>query len=419
MQLYRAQYIYPVSSPPITNGIIAIEDERIAAVGPAAEITQRYPGAQVKDLGQVMLMPQAINVHTHLELTTLAEIGKQQISDLSFCKWVPELLKIWRATPADIQIEGARAGCRMLLESATAAVGDISNTHASLEPLLESGLHGIIYHEVLSPNPADAAQLLQKAKQQIRHWRSEYGEQRIRFGVTLHTLFTVSPEIFRAFLPWVIEERIPLCIHAAESPAELEYLLFGTGDIATSLFPPAVPILQWIPTPRLSSIRYLDKLNVLKVQPLLVHGVQVDRDDLRLLAQHKVPMAHCPRSNLLLNCGRMPIELYQEASVPLALGTDSLASSPSLSVWEEAASAVKVHAAAGVQLDPHDVLRLCTLDGARALGFAHLLGSLEPGKLAKLAMGKPEKVGKEEIDLVPTVDEMLQLLWDGEVTVSL
>jgi aminodeoxyfutalosine deaminase len=169
---------------------------------------------------------------------------------------------------------------------------------------------------------------------------------------------------------------------------------------------------------RASPIRYLDQLGVLRTQPLLAHGVQVDRADLQLLAEQRIPVAHCPRSNVLLNCGRMPIELYQEAGAPLAMGTDSLSSSPSLSLWEEAASAVQMHRAAGVELDPHDVLRICTLDGARALGFADLLGSLVPGKLAKLALGKPRQTGKNEADLVPTADEMLRLLWDGEVSVS-
>ena len=77
MQLYKAAYIYPVSSPPITDGIIAVENDHIAAIGPAIEVMQQYSGAPVIDLGEVMLLPQAVNAHTHLELTLLAELGKQ------------------------------------------------------------------------------------------------------------------------------------------------------------------------------------------------------------------------------------------------------------------------------------------------------------------------------------------------------
>jgi len=136
-----------------------------------------------------------------------------------------------------------------------------------------------------------------------------------------------------------------------------------------------------------------------------------------LAAQH-IPMAHCPRSNYHLNCGRMPIEAYQVADVLVAMGTDSLSSSPSLSVWEEAVYAMRTHRSAGVKLDAHDLLRICTLDGARALSFDDLLGSLEPGKLARLAVGRMNQRSEDEVDHINTADEMLQMLWDGNVTVK-
>ena len=338
MQLYKAQYIYPVSSPPIIEGVLAIDGERISAVGPAEEVMQQYPGAQVTDLGRVLLLPQAVNAHTHLELTTLAAL--------------------------------------------------------------------------------EAPGVLQRAQEQVRQWRSEYGEERVRFGVTLHTPFTVSAELFRITLPWVIEEQVPFCIHIAESPAEAEYLLYGTGEIADTLFPATVPITEWISPPGCSPISYLNRLGVLAARPLLAHGVRVERADLRLLAEQGIPMAHCPRSNFLLNCGRMPLEAYQEAEVLVAMGTDSLSSSPSLSVWEEGVSAMETHRAAGVKLDPHDLLRMCTLDGACALGFDTILGSLEAGKLARLAVGTISEMKEGEVNRVHTADEVLQWLWDGAVTVK-
>lgn len=418
MQLYRAQYIYPVSSSPFTDGIIAIEGERIIAVGPTQEITQQYPDTPITDLGAAMLLPQAVNAHTHLELMPLAHLGTQHIAEHSFVQWIRGLVKTWRTIPVEIQVAGARDGCRMLMESGTAVVADISNTHVSLEPLLESGLYGILYHEVISPNPTEAPRLLQKAQEQIRRWRSEYGEERIRFGVTLHTPFTVSAEMFRMVVPWVLDEHVPLCIHAAECLAETEFLLYGTGEIADNLFPAPIRLPDLIVPPGISPIAYLHELGILATRPLLAHGVQVDFNDLRLLVEQQITVAHCPRSNFLLNCGRMPIEAYQAAGVPVAMGTDSLASSPSLSIWEEAVSAAKIHLAAGTNIDASDLLRYCTLDGARALGFDAILGSLEPGKLARLAVGRMQETGDNVLDCPHTANEMLQMLWDGQVTVK-
>src|SRR5436305_10428089 len=129
-------------------------------------------------------------------------------------------------------------------------------------------------------------------------------------------------------------------------------------------------------------------------------------------------MAHFPRSNFLLNCGRMPLEAYQEAGVLVALGTDSLSSSPSLSVWEEGISAMRMHQAAGIKVDPHDLLRMCTLDGARALGFDTMLGSLEVGKLSRLAVGRMNEGKEGTMKHNSTANEMLEMLWNGEVTVE-
>src|SRR5260370_14678988 len=128
-------------------------------------------------------------------------------------------------------------------------------------------------------------------------------------------------------------------------------------------------------------------------------------------------MAHCPRSNFLLNCGRMPLEAYQEAEVLVAMGTDSLSSSPSLSIWEEGVSAMETHRAAGVKLDPHDLLRMCTLDGARTLGFHTILESLEAGKLARLAVGTIKEKKEGEENQVPATDTGRAWVWDGASTV--
>src|SRR5947209_18677809 len=100
MQLFRAQYVYPVSSPPIRDGVIAVEGERIRAIGSTAEVMQRYVGAQIRDLGEVMLLPQAVNVHTHLELTVLATLGKEYIGERSFVQWIHKLIAAWRSTTA-------------------------------------------------------------------------------------------------------------------------------------------------------------------------------------------------------------------------------------------------------------------------------------------------------------------------------
>src|SRR2546421_5855546 len=102
MHLYRAHYIYPVSSAPITDGIVAIEGERIVAVGPAAAIMQQFPGYRVSDLGAAMLLPQAVNVHTHLDQSTFAAFGQTSSIRHNFVQWINGLITARRTTPLTV-----------------------------------------------------------------------------------------------------------------------------------------------------------------------------------------------------------------------------------------------------------------------------------------------------------------------------
>lgn len=380
--LYRARHVFPVSAPPIGDGAVVVVDDRIKAVGSADELMARFPAARVVDLGTSALLPAAINAHTHLELTGLAGSITE---GLPFAEWIVELVRVRRqATPADLA-RAAADGAAMARASGTAAIGEICTHGLSVAPILASGLRGIIYAEVLGINPAQAADLLLTGQSRIHAWRTEYGEEQVRFGLSLHTPYTVSAELFRLATRWCVEEEVPLCIHAAESPAETEWLLSHQGPITDLLYRPMGLPFDPAGPPRCSPIAYLDRLGVLASRPLLAHGVQVDATDLVTLAATNTPVAHCPRSNSRLLCGRLPYAAYRAAGVPLALGTDSLASSPSLSLWDELIFAGSTHAAAGEAPAPEDLLRLATVDGAAALGLASELGSIEVGKRAMMA----------------------------------
>jgi aminodeoxyfutalosine deaminase len=380
--LYTARYVFPVSAPPIPNGAVAAEDGRIAAVGTAGDLCEQFPGGQVVDLGERALLPGLVNAHTHLELTHHAGHVPE---DLPFVEWTYPLVRYSRTrSPEDFE-RAAYAGVEMLRTSGTVAVGEICTFGQSVRPLVESGLYGTVYHELLSPDPARAAELLREGQQQIERWRREYPQSRIRFGLSPHTPFTVSAELLRAVAEWCRAEDVPLSIHAAEAPAESQFLRDATGPIADLMYAGAGWPLRPERAPGISPMAYLDELGVLASRPLLAHGIQVNADDVARIARADAAVAHCPRSNTRLHCGRMPYAMYRDAGVRLALGSDSLASSPSLAVWDDAVEAHALHAQAGETPTPTDLLRLATLGGADALGLSDQFGTLEPGKRAALA----------------------------------
>ncbi len=382
LKLLTARYVYPVTSEPTVDGAVLVSDERIVAVGPAADLTDAYPDAHRIDLGNAALVPAAVNAHTHLELTALEGAIPP---GLDMTSWILALLRARGALDDAALRASAADGVRRSLAAGVAAVGEICTAGQSIGPIVESDLRGIVYYELLSGDPTRADETLARGQAQLGRWRQAFPNAKVRFGISLHATYTVSAPLFEQASAWARAEGVPLSIHAAETPAETQWLHDRTGPIRDTLYATLGIPPDQEPAARRSPMRYLSDLGALGPQTLLAHGVQVDADDLALLAAAGSAVAHCPHSNTRLLNGRLPFAAYRAAGVRLALGTDSLASAPSLSIWDEAAYAANLHADAGEPLTPTEALRLATLGGADALDLAHDLGSLEPGKLAIFA----------------------------------
>jgi cytosine/adenosine deaminase-related metal-dependent hydrolase len=221
---------------------------------------------------------------------------------------------------------------------------DITRTWLSIEPLMASGLHGVVYLEVMGHNKHKSVERLEQAKIEIRKARQYAGYGTMQVGLSLHAPYSCHPDLLRAGAEWCRAEDVPLCIHAAESPTETKFLLSGKLPLAKGPVASLVKKLLSLPaSPGLRPIPYLARLGVLAARPLLVHAVHVTGDDINFIAKAGCALVHCPRSNSLLSCGRMPLEDYLAAGVPVYLGTDSRASSPDLDVRAEARFAQRLH----------------------------------------------------------------------------
>jgi cytosine/adenosine deaminase-related metal-dependent hydrolase len=292
-------------------------------------------------------MQPVTNAHTHLELSDLAHLCPPE--PVCFSTWMRRLIwnLIWRRG-RDVRAAVER-GIGALRVAGTTHVGDVTASWQSVEPLLESGLQGAVYLEVAGLQRERALARLEQAKARITEARAHPGHGRMQVGLSLHAPYSCHPDLLRTGAEWCRVEDVPLCVHVAESPTEVELLLYGrtsSVDWPTQLLARALRL--W-PTsaPGQRPVAYLASLGVLDARPLLVHAVQVTDEEIGLIAQAGCAVAHCPRSNERLSCGRMPLERYLApsvvAGVPVYLGTDSLASSPSLDVREEAAFAQALH----------------------------------------------------------------------------
>jgi cytosine/adenosine deaminase-related metal-dependent hydrolase len=254
-------------------------------------------------------------------------------------------------------------------------VGDVSNALAHLDLLAAAGLRSVVFLEILGWDPALASAALESAESRLADLPHGLAAAGVEVRLAAHAPHSVSPQLLRG----LAEKGGPAAIHLAESRAEVEFLRDGGGPWAAFLEERGLGHVGFAPAGR-SPVAHLEATGALHPGLVAAHCVQVDAADAQRLARSGTRAVLCPRSNQALGVGLPPLPLLLRAGVPLALGSDSLASAPSLHVLEDAAL---LHAAYP-EVDPLVLVRMATLGGAEALGFDEL-GALEPGRLARLA----------------------------------
>jgi cytosine/adenosine deaminase-related metal-dependent hydrolase len=364
-----ARWLIPVEGEPIERGAILIgSDGRLQAVGSDAAVPHPH-GVPAFDLDDAAILPGFINTHTHLELTGFE--GRVQEPD--FAAWIRELRQLKTTRTRSEYLEAARQGLADCYAAGVTTVADTGDSGAVFAVLAEADGSGVAYQEVFGPHPDQAEESLAGLRARINELRP-LATRRVRLGVSPHSPYTVSARLFRLVTEWAKTERMPVAVHVAESSAETQLLLAGEGPFADAWRARRIPLPESLgQTP----IEWLTAQGVLSDRCLCIHAVQVRTNDIQRLVEADAAVAHCPLSNRMHGHGAAPLAAFMNAGVRIGLGTDSVVSVGRLDLLAEA------RAAGGLAtLDAEDLLQLCTLSGARALGIDAETGSLVPGKWA-------------------------------------
>ena len=403
---YHAAWILPISEPPIRDGWFAVDRGRVVALGAAGKRVLS-DGAQVVNLGDVAVLPGLVNAHTHLELSYL----RDEVPPASqFVTWVRGVIQARRQHPDPGAGEILDAVDRALAEAVacgTAIVGDISNTLVTFEPLTRSSLAAVVFYELIGFNAPDPEGMVAHA---CRELEALAPTERVRASLAAHAPYSVAPLVLRAIRQAVDRDPFAPCsIHLSESAEEVEFIRSGGGPWRALLEELGSWDPAWVP-PGGTPVQFLDESGFLDGRVLAVHGVQMSTADLDRLVARGTTLVTCPRSNGHTGAGAPPIEDFYNYGVRVAIGTDSLASSPDLNVFAELAT---MRALAPTVSAPA-LLDSATRQGARALGFDADFGTIEPGKLARLlAVNVPADTGDVEEYLVSGI-EPDQIRWIEE-----
>ncbi len=368
-------------------GAVAVRGNAIATVGPRDQVAAAYRAARTLDASNALVMPGLVNGHTHLPMTMFRGLA----DDLPLDTWLQQY--IWPSEREFLSPDhvrwGTLLGAAEMLRGGVTTFCDMYFFEDDVAAAAHAaGLRGIVAQGFLdfpTPQGLDVEQNVAYAEGLIARWQ---GNSRIIPALAPHALYTVSPPLLKRLHALAVQHDVPLVIHLAETRNEGQQIAAKYGA---------------------SPVRALATLGLLDQRLIAAHCVWVDAEEQALLAQGRVGVIHCPRSNLKLADGVAPVPDMLAAGVRLGLGTDGAASNNQINLFAEADAAALIHKA--VRLDPLAVpaaaaVEMATIGGARALGLDHLIGSLEPGKRADVIL-----LDLDEDNLVPLYNPLSHLAY--------
>ncbi|HEY7474588.1 MAG TPA: amidohydrolase family protein [Vicinamibacterales bacterium] len=390
-RVLRARWLLPIDRSPIENGWVELARDRIVRLGAG-----RAP-LPPEDLGDVALLPGLVNAHTHLELSWLRGRVPQAGS---MVEWIRGLLAVRAAGPdggENAQVDATRCALQEMHDTGTVLAGDVTNSLATPVRLRERGMAAVVFHELLGFNVPGPIGLVREAWRRVDETKKDVHHADLSYSVVAHAPYSVSPALFSE----IARQRrsAPLAVHLGESPEEVEFLRTGRGPFRDLLESLGAWADDWR-APECDPVEYLSRVGYLRSGLVAVHGVHLTDDSLLQLRNAGATIVTCPRSNEWVGAGLPRLSHFYGCGLPVAMGTDSLASTASLNMFDELAAARRI----APDVSAAGLLESATRRGARALGYGDEFGTLAPGKRAALVTVQvPAGVGDVEEYLVSGV----------------
>ena len=374
--LLRARILLPISAPPIENGAVLLSENRVVAAGSWRDLaaSARQPAV---DLGPVILLPGLINAHCHLDYTEMTGLPPQK----QFPDWIKGLLALKAAASYTDYAEAWLRGAKMLARTGTTSVADVEAVPELLPEVWSSTpLRVFSFLEMTGVKSRRLpAEILREAAAKIKSLPSARGSA----GLSPHALYSTTPALLRQTAALARRRRWRVTMHVAESMDEHEMYAARRG-----------PLFDWLKRQRDMSdcehrtpVQQVRHYGLLGDNFLAIHANYLDDADVAALAESGSSVVHCPLSHAYFGHAPFPFQKLREAGVNVCLGTDSLASvkvsrraKAELNMFTE----LRAFAAAHPEVAPETIVRMATLNGARALGWERQAGGIFQQALADL-----------------------------------
>ena len=371
----------------LNNAAIAVHESNIIAVGQKEDIIRQYTAQKTLVADDSLIMPGFVNCHTHAAMTCFRGIA----DDLELMDWLNNYIfpAEARNVNPNLAYRGSMLACAEMIKSGTTTFCDMYIfEEETARAAKEAGMRcliGEVLFDFPSPNCKTPEEGLACTRRLAEKW---HDDPLVNIIVEPHALYTCSPALLRDARKLADEFHLMMGIHLLENPSEREQLQnkFGKGAVA-----------------------FLKDIGYLHDRLLAFHCVCLSPEDMKLFAKYGCKVSHNPASNMKLASGIAPVPDMLNAGITVGLGTDGCASNNTLDMIRELSTAAKLHKVARLDptvMDAQTVVRMATINGAKALGLDHLTGSLEVGKKADIIL-----IGLNKPHLTPIYSEYSHLAY--------
>ncbi len=389
-QIIQPKWLATVNSEfqVLTDHVVILENERIAAIKPRADLDiSQYPGAEVVELSEHVLMPGLVNAHTHASMSLFRGLG----SDVPLMEWLQN--HIWPAESQWVSGEfvgdGLELACAEMIRSGTTCINDMYFfSEVVAEKSQEIGMRSVIGLIVLDFPTVWA----QNADEYINKGIGLYEQIKelplVSATLAPHAPYTVSDGPLEKIAMYSNELELPVHMHVHETAFEVQQSLEQFGK---------------------RPLERLDGLNLVNSNLLAVHMTQLNEFEIERIAEAGVSVAHCPESNLKLSSGICPVAKLLERGVNVSIGTDGAASNNDLDMLTEMRTAsllAKVDSGDASSSNVQQCIEMATINGARAIGLDDKIGSIETGKFADLIA-----IDLSDLTTQPVYDPLAQVVY--------
>lgn len=348
-------------------GAVVIQGRDIVAVGPLADILSRFVATETLDCAGQVIMPGLINTHTHMPMSLLRGLADDLRLDVWLYGYILPVEK--QFVNPEFCYLGTLLSCAEMIRGGVTCYADMYYFEEEVAwATVEAGMRAVCGETVLkfpTPDAPSYDESLAYCRDFLQNWR---GHELIVAAPAPHSVYMCTPEILQATMEMATEFDVPLLIHVSETADEVEH---------------------WVNQTSMPPLRWLEAQGVLEAKVLAAHCVHLNHEELHILRKHNVGVAHNPTSNLKLASGFAPVAGMLENGVHVGLGTDGCASNNNLDLFEEMHLSALISKAVTrdpVMVPARQALAMATISGAKALHLDHLIGSLEAGKRADIAI---------------------------------